>query len=311
VGGAGPDGAPTATAYVGTPEAATGKITAWTESTDLALLAPRADAAVVVSGDGIFLVGGRDAAGPVATVWKAPLDTKTGKLKKWVATAPLPAARVDATAVLLGTHLFVYGGEDPAGPATAVVRGEVVASGEAAGTISGWSPPTQDAAASTNLPAARRGAMGFVSNGTLYYAGGDGGGELYWAIPDAEGNVGGWKTLEQSSLPAKLELAGAAPIVAGSHAFLVGGTAAGSPTQGIARTSLSPPQPFFQVGLFYVVVPALGIKDEVGQQLSYLAAAGVATGNFVLLLLIGYAYNHKAQTRAFWERVRSRRRGTG
>ena len=58
-----------------------------------------------------------------------------------------------------------------------------------------------------------------------------------------------------------------------------------------------------------MVVPALGIGGEVGQQLSYLAAAGVATANFVLLLLIGYAYNHPATARSLWDRVRRRPRG--
>jgi len=309
LGGAGPDGAPTDTVFAGTPDAATGKITAWTESTDLKLPAPRADAAVVVSGDGIFLVGGRDASGPVATVWKAPLNATTGKLKPWVATGSLPAPRANATAVFQGTHLFVFGGEDAAGPAAAVLRGEVGTEGDAAGMVTGWSTSTEQAAERTNLPQARKGAMAFVSNGTFYYAGGEGGaGELYWTIPDADGNLEGWKTLAQSALPADLQLADAAPIVSGSHAFLIGGTAAGRATQGVARTSLSPPQPFFQVGLFYVVVPALGIGGEVGQQLSYLVAAGVATGNFVLLLLIGYAYNHRPQTKAFFERIRNRRR---
>ena len=309
LGGIGPDGAPTDTVFVGTPDAASGKITAWTEAADLKLPAPRADAAVVVSGDGIFLVGGRDATGPVASVWKAPLNTRTGTLKAWVATGSLPAARENATAVLQGTHLFVYGGDAAGGPATEVLRGEIGATGEQAGLVTGWFAPAPEAAAQTNLPQARKGAMAFVSNGILYYAGGEGGaGELYWTIPDADGNLGGWKTLAQSALPADLQLADAAPIVSGSHAFLIGGTAAGVATQGVARTSLAPPQPFFQVGLFYVVVPALGIGGEVGQQLSYLVAAGVATGNFVLLLLIGYAYNHKAETKALFERIRSRRR---
>ena len=310
LGGIDAGGAPTDTVFVGTPDAASGKITAWTEAADLKLLAPRADAAVVVSGDGLFLVGGRDASGPVATVWKAPLNTKTGKLKAWVATGSLPAPRANATAVLQGTHLFVYGGDDASGPTAAVVRGEIAATGDQAGMVTGWSSPTTpEAAAQTDLPQARKGAMGFVSNGTFYYVGGAGGaGELYWAIPDAEGNLGGWKTLAQSALPADLQLADAAPIVSGSHAFLIGGTTAGVATQGVARTSLSPPQPFFQVGLFYIVLPALGIGGEVGQQLSYLVAAGVATGNFVLLLLIGYAFNHKEQTKAFFDRIRNRRR---
>jgi len=309
LGGVGLDGAPTDTVFVGTPDAASGKITAWTESTDLKLPAPRAGAAVVVSGDGLFLVGGRDASGPVASVWKAPLNTKTGTLKAWVATGSLPAARTDATAVLLGMHLFVYGGDDASGPATEVLRGEIGAAGDQAGLVTGWFAPTAEAAPQTNLPQARKGAMAFVSNGILYYAGGEGGaGELYWTTPDADGNLGGWKTLAQSALPADLQLADAAPIVSGSHAFLIGGTTAGVATQGVARTSLAPPQPFFQLGLFYIVVPALGIGGEVGQQLSYLVAAGVATTNFVILLLIGYAYNHPDKAKAFFGRIRDRRR---
>ncbi len=308
LGGTDAGGAPTDTVYVGTPDAATGTITAWTESTDLKLPAPRTEAAVVVAGDGIFLVGGRDASGPVATVWKATLNATTGTLKPWAENTSLPAPRAGATTYLQGTNLFVYGGEDAAGPTKVVVRGAIGATGDTAGQVTGWYTPTKEAAPRTDLPEARAGAMGFVSNGIMYYVGGEGGaGALYWTIPDANGNLPGWSTLKQSDLPADLQLADAAPIVSGSHAFLIGGTTAGTPTQGIARTNLAPPQPFFRLGLFYIVVPALGIGGEVGQQLSYLAAAGVATGSFVLLLLIGYAYNHRAQTRALWERLRRRR----
>jgi hypothetical protein len=308
IGGLDATGAPTDTVFVGTPDPATGKIASWTENTDLKLIAPRADATAVITGDGLFLVGGRDAAGPVATVWKAPTVTTTGKLKKWEESTPLPAPRAGATAVLQGTHLFVYGGEDAAGPTTAVVRGEIGTEKDNLGKITGWSTPTEAAAAQTNLPAAARGAMGFVSNGIFYYVGGEGVGTLYWTSPDAEGNLTGWKTLTQSNLPAALQLEDAAPIVNGSQAFLIGGTAAGTPTQGITRANLAPPQPFFRLGLFYVVLPALGIGGEVGQQLSYLVAAGVATTNFVILILIGYAYNHPAKTKLFFNRIRSRRR---
>ena len=308
IGGVDAAGVPTDTVYVGTPDAATGKITAWTESADLKLIAPRSDATAVVTADGILLVGGRDASGPVDSVWKAPLVTTTAKLKAWVPLASLPAPRAGATAVLQGTHLFVYGGDDATGPTTAVVRGEIGTDADNLGTITGWSSPTEASAAQTNLPVAAQGAVGFVSNGTYYYVGGQGPGTLYWTIPDADGNLSGWKTLAQSNLPANLQLEDAAPIVSGSQAFLIGGTAAGTPTQGITRANLAPPQPFFRLGLFYVVLPALGIGGEVGQQLSYLVAAGVATTNFVILLLIGYAYNHPAQTKLFFNRVRSRRR---
>ena len=118
------------------------------------------------------------------------------------------------------------------------------------------------------------------------------------AIPDAADSIAGWKHLAASDLPPDLQLRDAAPSVSGSHVFLVGGLTKDGPTTGTARADLAPRAPFFQLGLFYIVVPAMGIQGEVGQQLSYLAAAGVATGDFVLLLLIGYAFNHKEIGRA-------------
>ncbi len=41
--------------------------------------------------------------------------------------------------------------------------------------LTGWSTPTEASAGEINLPVARTGAMGFVSNGILYYVGGEGG----------------------------------------------------------------------------------------------------------------------------------------
>jgi N-acetylneuraminic acid mutarotase len=315
IGGFDENGQPTTTVFAGTPDAETGRITAWEESPDLALPEGRADATAVVSGEGLFLVGGRNASGPVATAWRAPLNATSGALEAWEPNVGMPAARAGAAAALIGTQLFVWGGEDAAGPTAEVLRGEIAAAtteadAEAAepGSIAAWYVATEDAAATTNLPEAHRGSMGFVANGILYSIGGDGSdGQMIWNIPDADGNLTGWKSEPASDLPASLGLADAASVVSGSHVFLVGGTSNGTPTQGVARASLTPPQPFFQVGLFYVTIPALGIGGEVGQQLSYLAAAGVATANFVLLILIGYAYNHKAQTRALFDRVRSRR----
>lgn len=309
IGGVDAGGQPTDTVFVGTPDAASGTITTWAASDTLKLPAPRSAATVVVTGDGLFLIGGRDASGPVATVWKATLNTTTGKLKAWADNAALPTPRSGAFATVSGAHVFVWGGVDPSGPTGVVLRGDIAASGDAVGQLTQWGEPTEAQAARMNLPQPRAGAMGFVANGTLYYVGGSGSaGDLWWSTPDAQGNLAGWKTLAQSALPASLQLADAAAIVSGAHAFLVGGTAAGAPTQGVARTNLAPPQPFFRLGLFYIVVPALGIQGPVGQQLSYLAAAGAATTAFVVLLLLGYAFNHKAQTRAFLERLRQRRR---
>src|SRR5487761_1920321 len=257
IGGLGADGKPTDTVFAGTPDASTGVISAWTESTGLKLPAPRAGAAAP------------------DTVWKAAVNATTGKLQAWAPNAALasfdaagaaqPAPRVHALATVSGAYLFVWGGEDAAGPTTQVLRGDISTAKDTLGQVTRWGTSTS---AGPNLPAAPAGGSG--SNG-----------EVIWAIPDANGNIPRWVHLAASDLPASLDLRGAAPIVAGSNVFLVGGTTAAGPAAGTARANLSPLPPFFQLGLFYIV------------------AAGVATGDFVLLLLIGYAFNHKERTRAF------------
>jgi hypothetical protein len=92
-------------------------------------------------------------------------------------------------------------------------------------------------------------------------------------------------------------------VPAGSS-VLVGGTSDGGPVATSVRASLAPQAPFFRVGLVGVTVPALQIGGEIGQQLGYLAAAGVGTGNFTLLVIIGWALNHRPQLKAWWERRR-------
>ena len=283
-----------------------GNIDAW--SVGVPLPAPRAGAAAVFFAGSTYVIGGVNAGGaPTDTVFVATPDPDSGLVTAWKAddSLKLPAPVANAAVVVAGDGLFLVGGRDAKGPVAEVVRGEVGSVGSTLGQITGWSSPVTSSA---NLPQASKGAVGFVSNGTYYYVGGEGSGAIYWTAPDANGDLPGWTTLAQSGLPADLQLVNAAPIVSGSHAFLVGGTAAGTPTQGVTRSSLSPPQPFFRVGLFYIVVPALGIGGEVGQQLSYLAAAGVATMDFVILLLIGYAYNHPEKSKAFFKRIRERRR---
>ena len=55
----------------------------------------------------------------------------------------------------------------------------------------------------------------------------DGAGAELIAI-DADGNLTGWKNEPARDLPASLGLADAASVVSGSHAYLVGGTTAGT-----------------------------------------------------------------------------------
>jgi hypothetical protein len=62
------------------------------------------------------------------------------------------------------------------------------------------------------------------------------------------------------------------------------------------------------VGLVGATVPALKIDGEIGQQLGYLNAAGAGTVNFIILLLIGWAFAHKERTRQIFANLRNRRR---
>jgi hypothetical protein len=315
IGGTDASGAPTKTVFVLSPDSQTGALGAWTTSKTLELPEERSGAAIAVSPDGLLLVGGRNATVPVATTLKTKLNS-TGALGAWSAEQPMLAAQADATAVLIGDYLWVYGGRDANGPVNTVQRGEfgkVAAEGlpanPNAGKVVRWAVN-----ASANLPAARTNASGWGANGAIYLAGGnDGNGpksELYWAVPTTMGDLPEWKHLAVSDLPAS-GLEGAPAVVTGPNVVLVGGvTAPNTVLASSVRANTAPQSPFFQLGLVGATVPGLTINGEIGQQLGYLNAALVGTIDFIILVLIGWAFAHKAQARAIIGRVLPRgRRG--
>ncbi|HMA47898.1 MAG TPA: hypothetical protein VKP11_12005, partial [Frankiaceae bacterium] len=273
----------------------------------LTLPEARSGAAAAVTTDGILLIGGRNADGPVTTTWKSLLDSK-GVLGKWNAEQALQVPQADAIAAVVGDFVWLYGGSDAKGPVGAVQRGAFGKPAAAglppnpdAGKVIRW-----DVSNSANLPVARTNASGWAANGTLYLAGGDDGNgpktQVYWAIPTSTGDLKEWKHLDVMDLPAP-GLEGAAAVVTGPNALLVGGATVGGILNSSARANTAPQSPFFQVGLVGATVPGLKIEGEIGQQLGYLNAAGVGTVDFVVLLLIGWAFAHKAQTRAMLSRV--------
>jgi hypothetical protein len=331
-------GAPTTTLYVLTPDASTGDLKAWAAGADakpsIDLPEARAASSLVAVSDGLLLLGGVGPDGkPTNTVWKATLDS-TGKLGAWQPTLPMvdgsgnAAPRADATAVLNGSHVFVYGGRDAAGPSAVVMRGNLGSAGAAPGASPSPSPAAGATPAApapqivvqwaqgvgaTNLPAPRTDAAGFTANGGLYLVGGSDGttakSELYWAIPDANGNIPEWKHLQNSDLPAG-GLSGSSAVVSGANVFVIGGRTTQGLITGAARANRAPQPPFFQLGLIGATIPALKIEGEVGQQLGYLAAAGAGTVNFLLLILIGWALAHKERTRELLSHLRRRGRGS-
>jgi N-acetylneuraminic acid mutarotase len=310
VGGRDAAGAPTTTVFMLSPDSQTGALGEWSAVDDLALPEARSESAAAITPDGLLLVGGRNADGPVATTLKTKLDDQ-GALGAWSQEQPLLTAQAGATAVLIGDYLWVYGGSDANGPVNRVQRGtfgleaaEGLPANPDEGKLIRW-----DVNDRANLPAARANASGWGANGAIYLVGGnDGSGpktEMYWAVPTTAGDVPEWKHLDASDLPTPLE--GAPAVISGPDAILVGGTTTGGTvTQGSLRANTAPQSPFFQLGLVGATVPGLKIEGEIGQQLGYLNAAGVGTVNFIILLLIGWAFAHKAQTRAIIGRIMHR-----
>ncbi len=313
LGGLDESGAPTSTVYVLTPDPLTGDLPGWEEAPEaLTLPEPRAAAAAAVTTDGLLLIGGRNADGPVATTWKSLLSQQ-GDLGEWANEASLNTAQTGASAFVVGDFIWLYGGSDANGPSGLVQRGVF---GEAAeeglpenpdeGKLVRW-----DVNAAANLTVARTNAATWSANGALYLAGGtDGSGskrEVYWAVPNTTGDLTEWKHLDVSDLP-EAGLEGAAALITGPSAVLVGGSTDGSPVASSVRANTAPQSPFFQLGLVGATVPGLKIEGEIGQQLGYLSAAGVGTVNFIALLLVGWAFAHREQTREIMRRVLRRGR---
>jgi hypothetical protein len=333
VGGIGPDGEPTDTVWSLALDPDSGELGDWTVVENVELPEPRAGAAAAAVTDGIVVAGGAGTEGnPTATVWKSTIDSK-GMLAAFKDQPALLQPVSDASMALEGTFLWVFGGSDANGPTAAVQRADY----GTASTASGSPNPAQPTAAATagepaptpaasgavqgvvrwatpdatgNLPAPRTGGGSFAANGALYLVGGSDGTseqtQLYWAIPDSSGNLpGGWRHHDATDLPDGR--ADAATVVSGSTAFLLGGTVDGAATASSVRASLAPEEPFFQLGIAGVTVPALKIGGEIGQQLGYLAAAGVGTGNFVILVIVGWAFNNRPAISGWMERRRAAR----
>ncbi len=278
IGGTDASGQPTTTAFVLSPDSQTGALGDWTTADYLALPEARSGTAAAITPDGLLLVGGRNAAGPVATTLKTRLDSK-GALGAWSQEQPLNYPQTDATAVLVGDYLWLYGGSDANGPTGAVQRGafgkkaaEGLPANPDEGKLIRW-----DINNSANLPVARTNASGWGANGAIYLAGGNDGSspksEVYWAVPTTTGDLPEWKHLAVSDLPAS-GLEGAPAVVSGAQVILIGGkTAPDTILSSSVRANTSPLSPFFQLGLVGATVPGMKIEGEVGQQLGYLNAA--------------------------------------
>lgn len=308
IGGYGPDGKPTSTVY-SLNVANDGTVGQWQTVDAAALPEPRAGASAVSVSDGLVVMGGVDASGtPTRTVWKNGLDA-TGKAKPWADQAPLVEPNADGVAVHVGEWIYLIGGKSDTAKAVASVQLGDVGSGATATDPNAIKDPWK-VSAQTNLPVNLTDLAGFTSNAVVYLQGGSDGttpqSQTYWTTPAADGSISSWQHLTQTDLGAGLE--GASAVVNGPYAFLIGGATATGPINAPARSYLAPQTPFFQIGILGATIPGLSLGGEVGQQIGYMNAALVGTADFILLILIAVALNHRETVSQTIHRLRERRR---
>lgn len=311
IGGLDRIGRPTHTVYVGKIEQ--GKLTGWTESTDLALPVALSDAVGTSTAGGLYLFGGRTADGLSDKVWFNALDATTSKLGQWVEQTQLvmPEPRAEATAANTGASVYILGGVGPNGVTNLVYYLGLDTKGLPAVNAktqqpSGWGLSVNQSA-SAALPEPRAGATTFVNSGAIWVLGGRGfdnkvTSTAWWAVPNsADGTISKWSELDPTDL---LEPRTAASVAAvGSHAFVIGGSNDTGLLNSSLRADLAPRSPYFRLGLFGVTIPALSIKGEIGQQLGYIVAGSASLGDLVLLIIIGWMYSHKPETFRFFRFV--------
>ncbi len=300
-GGTDASGAPTTTAWKLTINT-DGSIGSWEVDDALTLPEARTGAAAISLSDGIMLAGGSSAAGPVNSAWKSTADAK-GVLAAWKPENPLFEATTDALGVHVGDYVYVIGGRNANGASGGV---QVL---DTAPMAEGAEAPRWAVNNALNLPAPRANLTGFTVNGVVYVIGGTDGtnlsSEVLWTVPNADGTHPGWKHLMETDLGSGLQ--GSAAVASGSNAFVIGGTAPAGITGDLGRANLAPQDPFFQAGILGATIPGLRLEGEIGQQLGYLNAATVGAVNFIILILIGVAYNQPEKVRAIREKLKARR----
>jgi hypothetical protein len=314
IGGRDASGDPTATVYQGLVEE--GLLTGWrlADGSDgapkLTLSAPVSGASAVAAATGVYLFGGHTSDGLSDAVLHSTLSTTApAVLGAWerLGQLSLPEPRADAAGVIIGETIYIAGGEGPDGATRSVYRLELSAGEPSVDPDTDLPQGWAIAPADQELPEPRADAGSFTANGVLYVLGGrDAAGDpqasALWAVPDAvTGDLPGWRSLDQTTLP---EPRAGAPIATiGSFAFIIGGEGTDGLEVDSFRANLSPAPPFFRLGAFGVTVPALAIEGEIGQQLGYINAMGVGMTNFAILVLIAWAFSHRAQTLRLFERL--------
>ena len=151
--------------------------------------------------DGLLLIGGRNASGPGGDDLEDAAQ-QHGRAERLVRGAPLVTPQADATAVLIGDYLWLYGGSDANGPVGAVQRGEFgkqAAEGLPAnpdeGKLITLGRSTTRRTCRSPGPTRRAGAPTAPSTWPAATTATVPKPEVYWAVPTNAGEIPEWKHL--------------------------------------------------------------------------------------------------------------------
>ena len=219
-----------------------GALTPWhpspTEPVNLSLPEPRTDGGAVQVGENILYVGGSDGETAQSTVFVAQA-IPVGNVGAWEEGPALPEPRTNATVLVEGGNVYVFGGLDADGNPTDTVY--VLKPNPETGALGEW----EAAEETLTLPEPRAGA-GIAATATgLVLAGGtgpDGVSGTAWQAPfNAQGTLEDWQEVAQLSAA----VTDATIVSTGTYVWLYGGAGAdGNPVATIQRGEFGlPPGP--------------------------------------------------------------------
>ena len=292
--------------YVLTPDGTTGELGTGRRRRTSARCCPRPApaAAAIATADGLLLIGGANATGPVDDDLEVDCSTRTARSGSGRPRSRSRRPQTGATAGVVGDFVWLFGGRDANGPVGDRPAGRLRPGrrrGPARRTPTRARSSHWATNAAANLPGAarrRRRAGRPTARCTSSAAPTDRAARRGLLGPAVQRRAtspsGSTSTVSDLPTPADRRRA----VVSGPNAIIVGGTT----SDGRRRHELSG-----EHRPAAAVLPARpGRRDrarpddqgEIGQQLGYLNAAGAGAVNFIILILIGWAYAHKADRHA-------------
>ncbi len=204
---------PSSTGYTSTVYTASinadGTLGSWTTGTSLP--GALAYSQAIVTSNRVYLLGGINGSGYVATVYTAPINAD-GTLGTWATGTSLPGALARSQAIVTSNRVYLLGGDNGSIFVSTVYTAPI----NADGTLGSWTT-------GTSLPVTLGMSQAIVTSNRVYLLGGINGEGLvstvYTAPINADGTLGAWTT--GTSLPGPLRRSQA--IVTSNRVYLLAG----------------------------------------------------------------------------------------